>query len=67
MDRSNLPTPKLRRYSFTCPCGKAVMEWMAETPEIARQNYQAFAKINEACRCRECSRSLTEFQDRTLN
>lgn len=62
----------LRRYVFTCPCGKGVMEWMAETPEIARENFFAFAKSNatpgvNAVRCRSCDRQLAEFQDRALN
>lgn len=44
------------------------MEWMAESPEIARENFYVFAKINAGiARCAGCSREMTEFQDRSLN
>jgi hypothetical protein len=43
------------------------MEWMAETREIARENFDAFAKKDQGVTCLRCGRRLAEFQDRTLN
>jgi len=58
---------RLRRFVFTCPCGKAAIEWMAETTEIAKENFAAFAQVHHQATCRQCKRKLAEFRDRALN
>lgn len=61
----------LRRFKFCCPCGKSEVEWMAETPEIARENFRAFAKAGSSTAahesCRACGRELSKFLDHALN
>ena len=58
---------RLRRFVFTCPCGKAALEWMAETPEIARENFGAFAIVHHEAKCRACKGKLAAFLNLALN